>query len=137
MEGSNRNVDQHPAIATAFRHILAAVAAAIAWTTTWPSASASTMWSSGAVQGGSASNARARDMWEGSMAWPPRLAAARQSDEVRLLSSPLSWRPPSSPRSRLLLAVAAALLVWPNAVVPAMDALGMDAGEFVFVGESE
>jgi hypothetical protein len=95
------------------------------------------MWSSGAVQGGSVSNARARDAWEGSMAWPPRLAAAKQSDKVRLLSSPLLWRPPSSPGSRLLLAVAAALLVWPKAVEPAMDALGMDAGYFVFVGKSE
>jgi hypothetical protein len=71
------------------------------------------------------------------MAWLPRLAAAKQSDKARLLSLPLLWRPPSSPGSRLLLAVAAALLVWPDAVAPAMDALGMDAGEFVFVGESE
>jgi hypothetical protein len=47
------------------------------------------------------------------------------------------WRPPSSPGSRLLLVIAAALLKWPNAVAPAMDALGMDAGEFVFVGKLE
>ncbi len=71
------------------------------------------------------------------MAWPSRLVVAKQSDKVRLLSSPLSWRPPSSPGSRLLLAVTATLLVWPDAVATAMDALGMDAGEFVFVGESE
>jgi hypothetical protein len=83
------------------------------------------------------SNARVRDAWEGSMAWPPCLAAAKQSDKARLLSLPLLWWPPSSPGSRLLLAIAAALLVWPDAVVPAMDALGMDAGEFVFVGELE
>jgi hypothetical protein len=71
------------------------------------------------------------------MVWPPRLAVAKQSDKARLLSLPLLWRPPSSPGSRLLLAVAAALLIWPDAVAPAMDTLGMDAGEFVFVGESE
>jgi hypothetical protein len=71
------------------------------------------------------------------MAWPPRLAAAKQSDKARLLSSPLLWRPPSSPGSRLLLVVAATLLVWPDAVAPAMNALGMDDGEFIFVGESE
>ncbi len=71
------------------------------------------------------------------MAWPPRLAAAKQSDKARLLSLLLLWRPPSSLGSTLLLAVAAALLIWPDAVAPAMDMLGMDAGEFVFVGKSE
>jgi hypothetical protein len=37
----------------------------------------------------------------------------------------------------LLLAVAAALLVWPDAVALLMGVLGTDAGEFVFVGELE
>jgi hypothetical protein len=69
------------------------------------------------------------------MAWPPCLAATKQSDKARLLSLPLSWRPPVSPGSRLLLAIVAALLVWPDTVAPAMDALGVDAREFVFVGE--
>ncbi len=71
------------------------------------------------------------------MAWPPHLAAAKQSDEVRLLSSPLLWQPPSSLGLRLLLAIAATLLIWPDAVAPAMDTLGMDAREFIFVGKSE
>jgi hypothetical protein len=71
------------------------------------------------------------------MAWPPCLAVAKQSDKACLLSSLLSWWPPSSPGSRLLLAVAAVLLVLPNTVAPAMDTLGVDAGEFVVVGKSK
>ena len=71
------------------------------------------------------------------MTWPPCLAVAKQSDKVCLLSLPLSWQPPSSPGSRLLLAVAATLLVWPDVVAPVMDVLGMDAGTFIFVGKLE
>jgi hypothetical protein len=41
------------------------------------------------------------------------------------------------PGIEVVAAVAAKLLIWPNAVAPLMNALGMDAGEFVFVGKSE
>jgi len=63
------------------------------------------------------------------MAWPPRLAAAKQSAEARLLSLPLLQRPPPSPRSRSLLVVVATELVWPNAVAVALatNVLEMDA----------